>query len=106
MISEGLSIYQVPASFDWLGRGDALFSIPIAVVLMVLLYIVAHFVMSRTTAGRYIYAVGGNQEAVGCQVFGSRFFFGFTLFQVLLPDWVVWLWLPSSEAGSKIRSDV
>ena len=63
MISEGLSIYQVPASFDWLGRGDALFSIPNAVVLMVLLYIVAHFVMSRTTAGRYIYAVGGNPEA-------------------------------------------
>ena len=63
MISEGLSIYQVPASFDWLGRGDALFSIPNAVVLMVLLYIVAHFVMSRSTAGRYIYAVGGNPEA-------------------------------------------
>ena len=63
MISEGLSIYQVPASFDWLGRGDAFFSIPNAVLLMVLLYIVAHFVMSRTTAGRYIYAVGGNPEA-------------------------------------------
>ena len=30
---------------------------------MVLLYVFAQFVMSRTTAGRYIYAVGGNPEA-------------------------------------------
>ena len=63
MISGGLSIYQIPSSFDWLGRGDAFFGIPNAVVLMVILYIFAHFVMSRTTAGRYIYAVGGNPEA-------------------------------------------
>ena len=63
MISGGLSIYQIPPAFDWLGRGNAFFGIPNAVVLMVMLYIVAHFVMSRTTAGRYIYAVGGNSEA-------------------------------------------
>ena len=63
MISGGLSIYQISSSFDWLGRGEAFWGIPNAVVLMVLLYIVAHFVMSRTTAGRYIYAVGGNPEA-------------------------------------------
>jgi ribose transport system permease protein len=30
---------------------------------MVLLYIAAHIVMTRTTLGRYIYAVGGNSEA-------------------------------------------
>ena len=63
MISGGLSIYQIPPSFDWLGRGDALGGIPNAVVLMAFLYIVAHLVMSRSTAGRYIYAVGGNPEA-------------------------------------------
>ena len=63
MISGGLSIYQIPPAFDWLGRGYAFFGIPNAVVLMLLLYIFAHFVMSRTTAGRYIYAVGGNPEA-------------------------------------------
>ena len=63
MISGGLSIYQIPDSFDWLGRGDSFFGIPNAVVLMVLLYLAAHFLMSRTTAGRYVYAVGGNAEA-------------------------------------------
>ena len=63
MLSGGLSVYQLPDSFDWLGRGDDLVGIPNAVVLMVFLYLLAHILMSRTTAGRYIYAVGGNPEA-------------------------------------------
>ena len=63
MLSGGLSIYQLPQSFDWLGRGDDLGGIPNAVVLMVVLYLLAHTLMSRTTLGRYIYAVGGNPEA-------------------------------------------
>ena len=63
MLSGGLSIYQLPESFDWLGRGDDLAGIPNAVVLMILLYFLAHLLMSRTIAGRYVYAVGGNSEA-------------------------------------------
>ena len=63
MLSGGLSVYQLPESFDWLGRGDDFAGIPNAVVLMVILYLLAHIVMSRTTVGRYIYAVGGNPEA-------------------------------------------
>jgi ribose transport system permease protein len=64
IISEGKPIYQLPASFTTLGRGaDPLVGIPYAVTLMVFLYILAHIVMSRTSLGRYIYAVGGNSEA-------------------------------------------
>ena len=63
MLSGGLSVYQLPESFDWLGRGDDFAGIPNAVILMVFLYLLAHIVMSRTTVGRYIYAVGGNPEA-------------------------------------------
>lgn len=63
IVSGGESIYQIPDGFVWLGRGAALFGIPNAVVLMVLLYVVAYVVMSRMTLGRYVYAVGGNEEA-------------------------------------------
>lgn len=63
ILAAGQSIYQIPDSFVWLGRGADLFGLPNAVVLMVLLYIAAHILMSRTTLGRYIYAVGGNREA-------------------------------------------
>lgn len=63
LLSEGQSIDQVPDQFVWLGRGADLARIPNAVVLMVVLYTLAHLLMTRTTLGRYIYAAGGNAEA-------------------------------------------
>jgi ribose transport system permease protein len=63
IVSGGESIYQIPDGFVWLGRGTAILGIPNAVILMILLYAVANVVMSRMTLGRYIYAVGGNEEA-------------------------------------------
>ncbi len=63
LLTHGQSVYQVPDSFVWLGRGADLFGIPNAVVLMAALYGLAHVLMSRMPLGRYIYAVGGNVEA-------------------------------------------
>ena len=63
LLAEGQSVYQVPQSFTWLGRGFAVFGVPNAVVLLVVLYVGAHVMMTRTSLGRYIYAVGGNAEA-------------------------------------------
>ncbi|MFM7107888.1 MAG: ABC transporter permease [Planctomycetaceae bacterium] len=59
----GQSIYQIPESFVWLGRSTGALGLPHAVVLMLALYAAAHVLMSRTTLGRYLYAVGGNAEA-------------------------------------------
>lgn len=63
MLAKGESIYQVPESFVWLGRGTGLFGTPHAVALTLGLYIAAHLLMTQTRLGRYIYAVGGNREA-------------------------------------------
>ena len=62
-LADGQTIYQLPDSFVWLGRGAHLFSLPNAVVLMFMLYVLGHILMSRMTMGRYLYAVGGNSEA-------------------------------------------
>jgi len=62
-LAQGQSIYQIPDSFTWLGRGADLLGIPNAVILMIALYAAAWVLMSRTVLGRYIYAVGGNPEA-------------------------------------------
>jgi ribose transport system permease protein len=81
ILAKGTSIYEIPDSFVWLGRGVGLFGIPHAVVLMVVIYIVAHVLMSRTKLGRYIYAVGGNPEAArlsGVRV-GTVLMFVYTL---------------------------
>jgi ribose transport system permease protein len=63
IFSAGQSIYDIPQSFTWLGRGVTVFGIPNAVILMVAVFAIAHIIMSRTKLGRYIYAVGGNPEA-------------------------------------------
>jgi len=63
LLAQGQSIYQLPDSFVWLGRGADLLHIPNAVLLMIVLYALAHVLMSRMRLGRYIYAVGGNREA-------------------------------------------
>jgi ribose transport system permease protein len=58
---EGLAISN-REEFKWLGSG-ADFGLHNSVVLMLLLYVLAHVMMSRTSIGRYVYAVGGNPEA-------------------------------------------
>lgn len=62
MISQGQSIDQVPRFFVWLGR-DKWFGIPVAVWLMLVIFGLAHVLMSYTTFGRSIYAIGGNEVA-------------------------------------------
>jgi ribose transport system permease protein len=62
-LAGGQSIYQLPDSLIWLGRGADLGGLPNAVVLMLVLYAAAHVLMSRMKLGRHLYAVGGNSEA-------------------------------------------
>jgi ribose transport system permease protein len=62
LITGGFSIYQVPQALPWLGQGRSL-GVPNTVILLLVLYVLAHVFMSRTRVGRYIYAVGGNEEA-------------------------------------------
>ena len=62
-LSNSNSFADIPSWFTWLGNGVGFFSIPHGVVLMLLVFVAAHILMSRTTFGRYIYAVGGNREA-------------------------------------------
>jgi ribose transport system permease protein len=62
-ITKGESVYQVPDSFTWLGRGSGLLGLPNAVILMFFLYGLAHLMMTRMVIGRHLYAVGGNRVA-------------------------------------------
>ena len=62
LLAEGQSISAVPDQWNGVLAAEPL-GIPVPVVLMIALYIVAHSVMTHTAFGRYVYAVGGNQEA-------------------------------------------
>lgn len=61
LITGGYSIYQVPPALPWLGQGRSL-GVPNTVILLAVLYALAHVFMAHTRLGRHIYAVGGNPE--------------------------------------------
>ena len=63
IFSQSAPVPVANESFAWLGRGSGLMGLPNSVVLMLVLYGIAHVVMTHTSIGRYIYAVGGNPEA-------------------------------------------
>lgn len=61
-LSGELSIQDLPPAWSVLGSGTLL-GLPNPVILMIVLYVLAHVLMTRTMFGRYVYAVGGNEEA-------------------------------------------
>jgi len=61
-ISESISIGGLPEAFRFIGYGAAA-GIPIALVLGVAILAAIHYGLSRTVAGRWLYAVGHNAEA-------------------------------------------
>jgi ribose transport system permease protein len=61
-LSQGQSVYGLPGALNWLGAAE-IGGIKVSAILTLLLFVLAHFVLSRTTFGHRVYAVGGNAEA-------------------------------------------
>lgn len=61
-LTQSRTIYGLPAGFNALGKG-ALFFIPYALLIALLLVVVAHVSLRRSLFGRWLYAVGGNWRA-------------------------------------------
>ena len=61
-VSDTVSIGGLPEAFKFIGYGTAA-GIPIALVLCAGTLVAIHFVLSRTVAGRWLYAVGSNARA-------------------------------------------
>jgi ribose/xylose/arabinose/galactoside ABC-type transport system permease subunit len=62
MYTNGRPISGFSSEFRFLANGE-IFSIPSSIIIMILVYIIAHFVLTKTKFGRYVYAIGGNEEA-------------------------------------------
>jgi ribose/xylose/arabinose/galactoside ABC-type transport system permease subunit len=61
-LSGGLPIAGLPREFLVLGAGYW-GPLPIPTIIAVAAFVLAHFVLSRTIFGRYVYAIGSNEEA-------------------------------------------
>jgi len=75
LYTEGRPVWGLPRAFDYVGRGHFLKGllerlhpalgeiVPFPIVLMAVTFMAAHLALTRTTFGRHVYAVGGNEEA-------------------------------------------
>lgn len=73
LYTQGRPISGFSESFRLLATGET-FHIPNPVIIMVLVYVTAHFVLTRTKLGRYTYAIGGNEEAASLSGVNVRFY--------------------------------
>lgn len=74
--SDGRPVTNLSPAFNYIGGGDLL-RIPVPILLFVLVIIVSAVILNYTRIGRYIYAVGGNENAArasGIRVSGVKLF--------------------------------
>jgi ribose/xylose/arabinose/galactoside ABC-type transport system permease subunit len=62
LLSNGRPIVDLPEKFLIIGQ-ENLFGIPVMILLMLLVIIIGYVVLKRTKFGRYVYYIGGNEEA-------------------------------------------
>jgi ribose/xylose/arabinose/galactoside ABC-type transport system permease subunit len=61
IISGNKTIYGLPDNIKWLGQGY-IWIIPISTFIFVILAFLVAFILNRTYLGRYLFAVGGNED--------------------------------------------
>ncbi len=62
LFTDGRPISGFDESLRWLSTGRIL-GVPVPVLLTIFLYVLAIVLLNRTRFGRYVYAIGGNEEA-------------------------------------------
>jgi len=62
LFTEGRPISGFSETFRYLATGKVI-GLPAPVIIMAAVFLIAHFVLTKTKLGRYAYAIGGNEEA-------------------------------------------
>lgn len=63
-LADGQTITGYSEGFRWIGTANVPGTIiPVQIVFMLLMYILFHYIMKYRKFGRYIYSIGGNEEA-------------------------------------------
>ncbi|RYU97339.1 ABC transporter permease [Emticicia agri] len=62
IISKGRPISNLSESFNFIGGGD-IAGIPFPIIILFIVFIICSIVLKKTIFGRYVYAVGGNEQA-------------------------------------------
>ena len=71
IFSDGRPIANLSAPMKWIGSGNVL-GMPVPVLIFFAVFVIGWVTLSRTTFGRYIYAVGGNEKAARTSGISTR----------------------------------
>lgn len=58
----GRPIGDLTDDYNFIGQGDV-FGVPVPILILVLMAVVTHVLYSQTKFGKYVYAIGGNEQA-------------------------------------------
>jgi inositol transport system permease protein len=58
----GRPISDLTDDYDFIGQGDV-FGVPVPIIILVVMAVVTHILYAHTKFGKYIYAIGGNEQA-------------------------------------------
>ncbi len=72
LFTDGRPVSGFPPGFRSLATGRVLL-VPVPVLVTLAVYVLAHLVLTRTRFGRYVYAIGGNEEATRLSGVSVRF---------------------------------
>lgn len=75
LLSDGMSLTISNSAYKFIGRGYVL-GIPMSLLIMLICYVVFHFISKYTVLGRNVYMIGGNPQAsflAGIKVNSLRF---------------------------------
>jgi len=61
IVAGNKTLYGLPESIKWLGQGHVGI-VPISTIIFFVLAIIVHFILKKTYLGRYMFAIGGNEE--------------------------------------------
>ncbi|MCU0338445.1 MAG: ABC transporter permease [Spirosomaceae bacterium] len=62
ILSKGRPVSNLSDAFNFIG-GGAVGGVPFPIVILIVVFIVCHLILKKTVLGRYIYAIGGNENA-------------------------------------------
>jgi inositol transport system permease protein len=62
LFSNGRPIGNLSDAFNFIGQGDVL-GVPVPILLFALVGVVSYILLNKTKFGKYVYAIGGNEQA-------------------------------------------
>ena len=63
LLTGGVPVFNLPEAFNWLGQGRIFGVLPAPVLFVFFLAIAGHFMLTKFSFGRYIFAIGANPVA-------------------------------------------